>query len=446
MSETAGEPQWVRGDFSGLDVPVSIAALRAGGVHFLTDAFHASGALAADNRVARITAFEECPGGSTGRKLLLSVAYDAPQPGLATDLFVKFSRDFDDPIRDRGKDQMESEVRFAALSRTPDFPIAVPACLFADYHRDSQSGILITERVAFGEAGVERHYDKCLDYEMPVPLEHYRALVTAVARLAGAHRAGRLHADIGEQFPFDAPAAVASDAIHYDARQLLNRVSRFADFAARFPQLVPQSLAATDFVAKLRDEVPRFLEQEGAIKRFLHADPDLIALCHWNANVDNAWFWRDALGSLHCGLMDWGRVGQMNVALALWGGLSAAEPEMLERDLDALLALFASEYAGQGGPPIDVAELGLHLDLFVATMGLAWLMDAPPLIEARVPALETIEGRFDPRFTQNEVARTQLHMMTNFLNLWRTRDFGASLDRFLARSASPEALTVGESQ
>ena len=29
------------------------------------------------------------------------------------DLFVKFSRDFDDPIRDNGRTQMEMEVRFA---------------------------------------------------------------------------------------------------------------------------------------------------------------------------------------------------------------------------------------------------------------------------------------------------------------------------------------------
>jgi hypothetical protein len=56
-------------------------------------------------------------------------------------------------------------------------------------------------------------------------------------------------------------------------------------------------------------------------------------------------------------------------------------------------------------------------------------MDAPALIEARIPDLETIESRRDPRFSANETARTQLHMMTNVLTLWRTRDFGADLAR-----------------
>ena len=109
-------------------------------------------------------------------KLLLTVEYD--KPGTHTHLFVKFSRDFDDPIRDRGKTQMESEVLFASLSREPGFPITVPAAQFADYHRDTGTGLLISERIQLGTNGIERQYHKCLDYEMPEPLDHYRALVS----------------------------------------------------------------------------------------------------------------------------------------------------------------------------------------------------------------------------------------------------------------------------
>lgn len=426
---------WVRGDASGLSIPASPEALCEGGAGFLTDAFHASGALPLDNSVARIVAFADCPGGSTGRKLFLTVVYDRPGTDLPTELFAKFSRDFDDPIRDRGKDQMAGEVKLAALSRTRGFPIAVPACLFADHHAESQTGLLITERVAFGEGAVERHYDKCLDHEMPAPLEHYQALVRALARLSGAHKAGRLAGDVDALFPFDRAVAEVGDPIRYDARQIGNRLSRWGAFAARHPGLVPMALADPAFIDLLKDQAPRFLAHEPAIKRFLHADPDLIALCHWNANVDNAWFWRDEDGALQCGLMDWGRVGQMNVALALWGALSAAEPDMLDAHLDDLLALFAAEHRAQGGPALDVATLGRRLDLFVAVMGLAWLLDAPALIEAWVPELDTVHDRHDPRLRDNEAARTQLHMATNFLNLWRTRDFGAALDRCL-REAS----------
>lgn len=130
----------------------------------------------------------EVSGGSTGRKAVLTVRYAKPDTVARTDLFVKFSRDFDDAVRDVGRNQMESETYFAALTRAPGFPIAVPATQFADFHRESGTGLMISERIAFGEGNIEPQYHKCLDYEMPDQVAHYRALLTAVARLAGTER------------------------------------------------------------------------------------------------------------------------------------------------------------------------------------------------------------------------------------------------------------------
>jgi hypothetical protein len=424
---------WITGDMLGMQIPAHSAALREGGAVFLTNAFRAAGVLTPDNLVTQITHFEECSGGSTGRKLLLSVAYAKPAPNLFNDLFVKFSRDFDNAIRDQARVQMELEVRFALLSRVPGFPIAVPRCFFADYHEASGTGILIAQRIAFGTDGIERHYDKCLDYEMPDPLAHYRALIKAIARLAGVHLAGRLPDSVAQQFPFDADKLSVSDRRPYTAKQLQNRVARYADFATKFPQLLPRNIRSTEFIAQLAEHAPRFPEHEAAIKHYLRSRPEFIALCHWNANIDNAWFWRNAQGEFECGLMDWGHVSQMSFSMALWGSLSGAETKLWNEHLDELLTLFAAELRGCGGPAIDVEELKFHLHLHVALMGLAWLLDAPPLIQANVPDLATIENRFDPRFKANETARTTLQMMTTFLNLWQTRNFGAVLDRFVKR-------------
>jgi hypothetical protein len=199
--------RWVTGDQFGVAIPMDPTSLYGDAPRFLTEAFRVSGVFA-DNAVARILDFREVTDGSTGCKAMLSVEYDKPAPGLHAGLFVKFSRDLDNPIRDRGKTQMESEVRFASLSRAPGFPIAVPDALFGDYHRQTGTGILITERIHFGNNGIERQYHKCLDYEMPEPLQHYRALLTALARLAGSHRSGRLPADLTAHFPLDVQAAV----------------------------------------------------------------------------------------------------------------------------------------------------------------------------------------------------------------------------------------------
>jgi len=426
---------WAVGDLLGLRIPAHSEALRAGGVAFLTAAFQATGALSADNRVKQITQFEECPGGSTGRKLLLSVEYERPAPGLHTNLFVKFSRDFDDALRDRARIQMELEVRFALLSRIPEFPIAVPVCYCADYHHGSGTGILITERVPFGKGSIERHYPKCMDHLLPNPLEHYQALVTALARLAGTDKAGRL-GNVAAQFPFEPEKLAVSERPPYTAKQLQNRIARYADFAAEFPQLLPANIRSPAFTTKLSQDVARFPEHMPAINRFLGSKPAFVALCHWNANIDNAWFWQASEGRLRCGLLDWGHVSQMNLAMALWGSLSGARTELWDDHLDALLALFIQEFQGCGGPPLDAWELKLHLELYVAMMGLTWLLDTPPLIKQRIPDLAQAKGPLDECILADELSRSQLQMMTNFLNFWERQDFGRALDQFLLRAQS----------
>ncbi len=425
---------FVPGDLTELSIPAHSEALLSAGEALLTRAFRAFGSLSRDNRIVGITHWEPCPGGSTGQKLFLSVVYDKPQPELPTDLFVKFSRDFSNPARDRGRYEMEAEVRFAGISRLPGFPIRVPRACFADYHGETGTGVLITERIPFGRDGIEPLREKCLDYELEDPLAYYRAIVTALARLAAAHKSGRLSAEIEARFPFDARAAVAADPIPYDERQLRDLIARYADFAERYPRLLPDNVADPAFFAELDRQAGRFLRHEPTIKQFLQSDPDLIALSHWNANIDNAWFWRDASGAKQCGLMDWGRVRQMNVAYALWGCLSGAGLEVWDEHLRELLELFVRELRYNGGPRIDPAELELHLELYTAMMGLAWLLEAPEKVLHRLPEAPRASGPTDPLFRNNESARNQLHVSTAFLNFWQTHDFGASLDRLLERA------------
>ena len=435
MSETATAValDFVEGDFSRLSIPAHADALQAGGEKFLTEAFRTFGALDANTRVARIVRIAPCPGGSTGQKLFLSVQYDPPSPQLCSELFVKFSRDFNDAIRDRGRYEMAAEVRFALLSRHADFPIHVPATYFADYQQASGTGLLITQRIGFGSGGIEPQHGKCLDHELVDPLSYYRAVVRALARLAAAHKAGQLSAAVDAHFPFDVDAAIASDPIRYSEQQLREQVARFADFAAIHPQLLPDNLREPALFAQLADEVALFLRHESLIKRYLQSRPEFIALCHWNAHLDNAWFWRDQSGELQCGLMDWGRVSQMNVAYALWGCLSGASLSIWNEHLPQLLQLFVDELREHGGPALDIDELLLHLQLYVAMMGLAWLLDAPARILFRLPQVAQASGPHDPLFRDHESARNQLHISSVLLNFWQRYDFGASLQRLLAR-------------
>jgi hypothetical protein len=244
--------------------------------------------------------------------------------------------------------------------------------------------------------------------------------------------AGRLSPQVDELFPFDPAAAARENPIPWDERQLRERVAAYADFARRCPQLLPADVAEPQFIARLETEAVRVLRHEAAIRRFLNADRDLVALCHWNTNIDNAWFWRDAAGVMQCGLLDWGMVRQMNLAYGIWGGFCGAEPRIWNARIDELLALFAETLAAEGGPRIAPATLKLHLDLTVATLGLAMLIDCPALALSRLPEVVDAKGPLDPILFRDEVVRGFLHVFTAFLNVWRHTDVSASLDRMLA--------------
>lgn len=429
---------FVRGDATGLDIPAHADAFRSAGLEFLNTAFRKFGALPDGNRIARITKLETCPGGSTGHKLFMSVEYERSDPALHTDLFVKFSRDFNDAHRDKGRFEMESEARFGAISRLPGFPIDVPIAYFADYHTESGTGLLITQRIPFGQNGIELQCEKCMDHTLDDPLAYYRAILTSLARIAAAHRSGRLSSNIDALFPFDPEVSSQSDKIPYDTAAMRALVAKFAAFAEKCPQLLPDNIKSPAFFAKLDRDVGRFIEHEMAIKRFLNSNRDLVALCHWNANIDNAWFWRDGAGNLKCGLIDWGRVRQLNVAFALWGCLLGAPLEVWKNHLDELFALFGAEFESHGGGRLDLKELSLHMDLYIATMALTRMMDAPEKILIRLPEAATAAGPLDPIFRKNETARNYLHISTIILNLWQTHDFGASLDRMLERTSGAQ--------
>ena len=426
---------FVSGDATRLPIPARPQALAKAGAAWLTRAFRAFGAIGNDNAVARIVDIEPCPGGSTGAKLFLTLEYARPDPALHTELFVKFSRDFDDPRRDaRGRWEMAPEVPFNAIARRPGFPIAVPAPYFADYHASSGTGLVITERIGFGQGTIEPHRRKCLDHlTLAEPLEHYHAVVTALARLCAAHKAGRLAPDIEDRFAFD-PVAGSADPIRYGEEHLRAELRYCFDFAERCPQLLPEAVRTAEFHSRMERDALRIREHEPAIQRFLTGDPDLRALCHWNAHIDNCWFERDPGGTLRCGLIDWGRVGQITFGSILWGGLSAAHHSIWDQHLGDLLELFAHEYHAHGGPRVTAAAIEFHLTLHMAVMGIARVLAFPEVVMFRLPECIDASGPQDPMFepVPRDPARNSMHIYTVFLKFWERKDFGAALDRLLA--------------
>lgn len=416
------------GNATGVRMPAHPEALCEAGPEFLTRAFRAFGSLPVDNAVERIVEVAPCTAGNSGQKVFLTVEYARPDPALDTALFVKFSREFTDSFRDRRRAELKGEVELAALSRDPAFPVTVAKPYFADFEDTTGTGVLITQAIPFGQGGVQPLLRKCMDHELPNALEHYCATVTALARLAAAQKSGRL--TVEAHFPYDRAAAEADMPIGWTEAELREETRAIGRFVEQCPALFAPRLQG--FAARLEEDAVRFLANDKRLRTFLYRDPDYVALAHWNTNIDNAWFWRDDAGALQCGLLDWGMVRQMNLCYGLWGGLSAADPPVLEREIGGLLTLFADEYAKGGGPRLDRAEMDLHFDLSVMLLCLALMMDVTAIVLPRVPDIARATSLHDPILQADQVAHGFLHVFSNALNLWSSRDFGASLDRVLA--------------
>lgn len=423
------DASWVIGDLLKRPIPSHSEAFKAAGTEFLNKALRTTGSLPIDNYITNITRIEPCLGGSTGHKLRLDVNYANNQAGLHQKLFVKFSRDFNDKMRDQLKDQLEAEVKMGLLSKEPDFPIEVPKCYFADYHQSSGTGILITERIAFGLNGIEPIHEKCLDHLLPNALEYYRAIIKTLATLAGTQQSKSFNKTVERYFPRHNASPSLQQPIRYDEHKMQDRINKYCDFANRYPQLIPGNLRTPEFFAQLKKDIPLLLKYEKKIKTFLHTDNSLIALMHWNANIDNAWFSRNKDGELSCGLMDWGSTSQMNIGLALWGSLSAAETNIWNNHLDELIDLFVTTAQQSGGVVFFHNTLRLHIQICAIMMGLAWLMDAPALIKHQVSDLHKVPNRFDPRICDDEMTRTQLQMLSNFLNQLQRLDLSKLINQ-----------------
>ena len=415
---------FVRGDATGLQIPAHPDALIAAGPEFLTQALRAFGTIPPDNAVTAVSV-TPCPGGSTGKKLFLTLDYAQAQPQLERTIFAKFSRDFDDERRDWQHTEMAGEAKFVALSRGSQFPIRVPKGYFADYHEASGTGLVITECITYGEQGIEPHRRKCLDWQtMADPLPYYRASVTALARLAGTHKSGALAGNIEQQFPFD-PVAASADPFRSSVAEQAAQLQQARDFAHDCPQLMPEEIRDPAFIDRLESDIWLIRENEAVIRHFLVANPALISLNHWNAHIDNCWFWREG-GELNCGLIDWGRVGQLTFGSVLWGGLSAAHHDVWDHHLDDVLLHFLGEYRSHGGPPVTLAALKQHLFVHMAVMGVARMFAAPEIIRFRLTECVRASGPRDPMFTpvSADPARTYLSIYTALLKTWQREDFG----------------------
>ena len=421
--EPTTEERWVTGDNFGLRIPADPGTLLAAGPEFLTMMFHATGVLDPSNSVTAIVESSEFFDGGSGKKLKLTVAYEQPDTALPARLFVKFSRHFDNALWDSAKWMMLSEVNLALLSRSPEFPVMVPLCMFADLEASSDTGLLITELIPYGEGSVEPAHAKCMDYLIPDAVEHYRAIFRSLGRLSGAHRAGKLAPEFDNDFP-DAEQGSAQFRIPVPDEISVKRAHRMFDFIQRYPKLFPEHLHDPALREQFIDYMASVFAARDRIDEILQSGrPHLVAFGHWNGNIDNSWFERDANGELQCGFIDWANCGTLPLTQIIIGALSCADSHVWADHLDELLGIFIEEFEAQGAPKVNLDVLSLHVRLSVASnFGLS--MAAPVAIARDINDIDAVTSSRDPIFRDRYSSRVMLHSMTLMLENWQALKLG----------------------
>jgi hypothetical protein len=295
--------------------------------------------------------------------------------------------------------------------------------LFADVDPESHTGLIVSECIPYGRNGVEPHYPKCMDYAVPDQMGHYAAILRGLARLSGAHRAGRLSPDVDRKFPYDRERASTSFTVQVPEAKILQWAGRLFEFIDRYPQLFPDNVRTAEFRTQFLADIPDVLAAGDRIRKVLHGNPDFIAFAHWNANIDNCFFRPGPEGRLQAGFLDWANAGQLSVAQSITGALNGAEAFVWDDHLDELLTVFIEEYAAHGGPQLDLDEVRLHV-LLIAASGVARYMGAPIALAREIGDVGALESYRDSRLVEHENARIQLHVTSGMLNLWQTRKLG----------------------
>jgi hypothetical protein len=423
------------GDHYGLAFPISPQMLVEFGAAFLTEAFRASGAMSADNEVTAIIAMKPINVPGASERALLTIAYARDESGLHTKLFVKFPPA--DPDYKFGLTRLGSgEIDMQRLAGEVELPVTTAKYYFGDHSASTTNYILITERIPFGVAPIERAYRKGYDHEIRNVEEHYVLLARSLAHLVAAHKCGELEPDIDSLFPFG-EAARDFDPLP-DAEAKVARLARFITHTA--PQLFVADASQPGFMDRWADDVLFGLAHKDAVIASLHADPDYTGLCHPNLNVDNAWYWRDATGQLHIGLLDWGGAGHMSIAQALSGMMMMPQPERYGELLDLAFATFVNELEARSGVILDPCELRTQFKASLYSTAIWMILDILPDVFDQTPAehWSNMKDRKDPLLESSGLLPAII-WVDNILREWCGGMTPADACReLLARSAGGE--------
>jgi hypothetical protein len=108
-----------------------------------------------------------------------------------------------------------------------------------------------------------------MDYTVPEPVEHYKAILKGLAKLSGTHRGGSLSPDFDKKFPYNREQASAAFSIRTPEEKLIQRANRMFDFVERYPKLLSENVGTPEFREQFIRDIADLVAAEGRIREVL---------------------------------------------------------------------------------------------------------------------------------------------------------------------------------
>ncbi|CAK0809810.1 unnamed protein product [Prorocentrum cordatum] len=356
---------------------------------------------------------EESNWGGAAIKVLLSVEYEK-EPGARgspRDMFVKIPHPFNG-VNERFKLSVSSygmDLREALFYNHfgGRLPVPTPRNVFCDFCHKTTNFIIIIERVSYGQSwdSVEpgQAYPapgKYRDWAYPKMgadlYSRYYAHARALAQFFGwQHRTNqktdqvqRLFIDEMtwgvKQYSFDIVRHMRPqerDEWFLSATQdpewipVIKECGFPPDVASGFLAMAeefirgpgahtfPKEFMTTAYLDRFFSEAREMGQYVAEMSFWDQMHPELWMLCHPNAQLDNAFYWKNAAGDIRCGLIDFGMTQYNSMTSCIGNGWMGAEYDMLDEHEEGLVKCFIDCYHTETGVRFDYDDFYMHVKL-----------------------------------------------------------------------------------
>lgn len=418
---------------------------------------------------------ENAKWGGAGLKILLQVAYKRPQEDLKEWMFIKMPHEFTGK-NERQKNSLNNPMDWNEVTwynifggRFGTLPFRTPRMHFSDMSRRTTNFVNIIEMVEYGRTGKTDVLpgecfpapEKYKDWALPNNgVDYYYAHARTLAQFFGWHKLNRektsqvedlfMHKDhqafyfqcmsvTASHGPYNSPArcheftkSLKDPLIQQHLQNLPGMLkpagcNGFLDLGQEFilnvaKQAFPAAYVQKSHLDSFFKEAREMTDYVSEMWWYPCCIPEYFSLTHPNAQVDNAWYWRDQEGAVQCGLLDWGGVSHSTIPGCLGNGWMGGEPEVMDEHEEKLVQCFIDEYEKVTGTRLDLDDLYMLVKLAQAVTLYGCCANIGMLLRTiKKEDWKKVTSRKESKINNNFLMRCYFVQIEMFLGMWKKR-------------------------